>query len=642
MLMCPSCTPKEDNRWRNDQGCNAAMREALFGKPRREGMSKWLLCLVLLLAFYLRLTGLDAKSLWQDEIFTAAIAARDNSISEVISIPLYNTALPAPPLYFLISHFFFYIGDNDFLLRFPALLFGVLGVSITYTLGARLFGGGEGLVGAFLLSLSSLHIRYSQDARFYSLLVLLSLFSVYFLYRALCEGSTRWWMGFTACTILNIYNHLFALLVLLSQAVFVGGLWTKRLVQERWRYPTNSHTAKPAKQGDGALDRRKAFAFLISLAIILLFYAPMIPHLLRGLAGRKGLGGEATPGISSAPSFLSQLLEAWGSGRGLVLLVFLIPFVVGIIGSVRTHRRQLWLAFCWLVIPFMVLVIVPAEHGFRPRYVLFMLPLYLLLIARGLVAINGVLDKWLERRRSQPRSVFMALALLVFVLANFPALRVYYNEGRSDWRAVAALLERSFSAGEVIVSPGPFPQVVLPRYNQDLKDATFLIGGSEILLSQGQDAQKGVWFIGPGREKMNSIEQDLREAMPSFYKVVFDVDADTTSRGVRLSIAPTMYGDLWILYVRDGLDSKEVIERYEEAVEVVPPTVASSIHTTLGDLYLEQRELDEAVAHYQQAIILSPMAPEPHRGLAELYQNRGMEAEAAAEWGIYERLLGEK
>jgi len=622
--MRPFCTRKGDNRWRNDQGCNAAMRQALFGKLHREAMSKWLLFLVLLLAFYLRLTGLDAKSLWQDEIFTAAIASTDNSVSEVISIPLYNTALPAPPLYFLITHFFLYVGDNDFLLRFPALLFGVLGVSITYTLGARLFGRGEGLV------------------RFYSLLVLLSLFSMYFLYRALFDGSSKWWMGFTACTILNIYNHLFALLILQSEVLFVGGLWTKRLVQERWRYATNSRTAKRAKQGDGAVDRRKALAFLVSLAIVLLFYAPMIPHLLRGLAGRKGLGGGATPSLSLAPSFLAQVLEAWGSGPGLALLVFLAPFVIGIMACARNHHRQLWLASCWLTVPFAVVLIVPAQHGFRPRYVLFMLPLYLLLIARGLMAANGVVDTWLERRRSQRRSVFMALASLVFVLANFPALRVYYNEGRSDWRAVAALLERSFSAGEVIVSPGPFPQVVLPRYHEDLKDVTFLIGDSEIFLSQGQDAQKGVWFIGPGREKMNSIEQELREAMPSLYKVVFGVDADSTSQGVRLNIAPTMYSDLCVLYVRDGLDAKEVIERYEEAVEAVPPIVASSIHTTLGDLYLEQRDLDEAVAHYQQAITLRPSAPEPHRSLAELYQDRGMEKEAAAEWEKYERLVDEK
>ncbi len=618
------------------------MTQTLFENADTAAWLKGMLLLVLLLAFFLRLTGLGVKSLWQDEIFTAAIAARDNSISEVISIPLHNTALPAPPLYFLITHFLLYVGDNDFLLRFPALLFGVLGVSMTYTLGARLFGRGEGLVGAFLLSMSSLHIRYSQDARFYSLLVLLALLSTYFLYRALCDGSSKWWIGFTACTILNIYNHLFALLVLLSQILFVGGLWTKRLIQERWRCPRKSRSAKRARRGDGTFDRRKTLAFLVSLAIILLFYGPMIPHLLRGLAGRKGLGGEATPGTSFAPPFLAQVLEAWGSGPGLALLVFFIPFLVGALATMRTGHRQLWLAFCWLVIPFMVLFIVPAQHGFRPRYVLFMLPLYLLLIAKGLVAMNGAVDTWLERRRSQRRGVFTALALLVLVVASFPPLQAYYNEGRSDWGAVAALLETSFSAGEVIVSPGPFPQVVLPRYNEDLKDAAFLIGDSEIFLSRGQEAQEGVWFVGPGREKMNSIEKDLRQAEPFLFKVVFEVDADSASQGVRLNIAPTMYGDLWVLYVREGLDAKEVIERYAEAIEVVPPAVASSIHTSLGDLYHEKQALDEATSHYQQAIALDPLAPEPHRGLAELFQDRGMGAEAAAEWETYEQLVDEK
>ena len=156
-----------------------------------------LLICILLLSVWLGLYGLDAKGLWQDEIFTAAIASTGNSLSEVVSIPLYNTALPAPPLFFLITHFFLYIGDNDFFLRFPAMAFGVLGVAATCALGRRLFGRAEGLVAALLLTLAPFHLRYSQDARFYTLLVVLSLLSLLPLSLPLSGG--RSWLRDSRC-----------------------------------------------------------------------------------------------------------------------------------------------------------------------------------------------------------------------------------------------------------------------------------------------------------------------------------------------------------------------------------------------------------------------------------------------------------
>jgi len=324
----------------------------------------------LLLASYLRLSGLDAKSVWQDEIFTAAIASTEHGAPQVASIALHNTALPTPPLYFLITHFFLYIEDNDFLLRFPALFFGVLGVALTYTLGARLFGQREGLVGAFLLSISPLHIRYSQDARFYTLLLLLSLFSVYSLYRGIFEKDMKWWIGFTICSILNIYNHILALLVLLSEMVFVAGLWSAEALLAV-RRPTLAKRATDVEKPRSTLDKGTGMAFVVSLAMIALAYAPMFPHFVRGLTGQKGLGGAATGGISFTPSFVVQQLDAWGIGSGSAILVLLIPFLIGIIVSARAQRRQPWLAFCWLAVPFGVLSALPVHHRFRPRYALF-------------------------------------------------------------------------------------------------------------------------------------------------------------------------------------------------------------------------------------------------------------------------------
>jgi len=596
-----------------------------------------LLVVVLLLAVGLRLWGLDARGLWQDEIFTAAIASAENSLSDVVSIPLYNTALPAPPLYFLLTHAFLHLGDNHFLLRFPALVFGVLGVAGTYTLGARLWGKREGVVGALLLAVAPLHLRYSQDARFYSLQVLLSLLSVYFLYRAIFakEREWKWFAGFVLCTVLNLYNHLFGFFVLGAEMTFVAGLWVARI--GAWMRDAR-HSRGEGKGRKLPLDRRRVLALVVSLAIIALSYTPMVPHLWRGLSGSKGLEGIGATGL--APFLVIQALDSWGLGSGLRVLVLLVPFAVGIVAGVRSERTQLWLACCWILVPFAALVVLPAGHNFRPRYVLFMLPLYLLFVARGLTAIVSLVSqRWAGGRRR------LEIAGLVFLLAGIaamgvPAVQGYYEEDRADWRGVAALVAARISPGDVVVSPGPFSQVVMPRYEESLEEATFLIGGSEQFLSGVAGQEGGVWFVGPARDKMGAIGDELSEALGFFFKVVYEVNDETAARGRELKIAPVMYDDLWVIYVRQGLNGEEVARMYEQVLTSVPSSAAFSVHLALGDFYRETAQFDQAAVHYEEAAGLKADAPEPHYGLALVYEAEGRGDECAREWQIYEELKG--
>jgi len=587
---------------------------------------------ILLLALSLRLSGLDAKCVWQDEIFTAAIASTEHGISQVLTIPLYNSALPTPPLYFLITHFFLRIGDNDFLLRFSALFFGVLGVPITYALGVRLLGKREGLSGAFLLSLAPLHIRYSQDARFYSLLMFLSLLSLYFLYRGVFDKERKWWVGFTVCSILNVYSHLFAFCVLLAETVFVAGLWLAEDLLAM-RKPTLANRTTGSEKTVGTFHKCTGLAFAVSLTIIALAYTPMIPHLLRG--------SEVVGGRSLAPSILMRTLDAWGVGSGWAILVLLIPFLIGIIISAKGQRRQLWLAFCWLMVPFGVLFVVPARHGFRPRYVLFMLPLYLLFVAMGLTATSEVINARLLGGRLRLREASLVVFLLAIAVLSVPAVQAYYAEDRANWRAAAALLATNVSPGDVIVSPAPFAQIVLPRYQESLGEVSFVMGRGEVFFSPDRDQHEGLWFVDLQGGRMGAIESELAEAVSSYFKVIIEVDDKKVARSSLLKIAPAMYRDVWILYVRKGLEPEEVVQLYEGALEVVPSSTAFAIHVTLGDLYRLGDELEQAMAHYQEATILDPYAPEPHYGLALVYEAQGLWEQYMSEWRIYEELTAQ-
>ena len=156
-----------------------------------------ILLLLMLLGFWLRAHNLDAFSFWTDEGLTpersgypvAQILRNDILIQGVVTKDTH------PPLYYLILHLTRGLfGVSDFAFRYPSVLFGVLLIPLLYQLGRRLASpsprpslGGRvvGLLAALLLTVSPLHVYYSQEARMYSLLALLATAMSYVLWRAI-------------------------------------------------------------------------------------------------------------------------------------------------------------------------------------------------------------------------------------------------------------------------------------------------------------------------------------------------------------------------------------------------------------------------------------------------------------------------
>lgn len=52
-------------------------------------------------------------------------------------------------------------------------------------------------------------------------------------------------------------------------------------------------------------------------------------------------------------------------------------------------------------------------------------------------------------------------------------------------------------------------------------------------------------------------------------------------------------------------------------------------------------DLEQAVVHYQEAVVLDPSAPERHYGLALAYEAQGLWEQYMSEWQRYDELAGE-
>ncbi len=117
-------------------------------------------------AFALHLFHLGEKSVWLDEALTAYHSTF--SAKALWSTPVANK----PPLYYVITAWFWSPGASAFWLRMPAAIIGALTVGVAWLIGNALARSRGGHLLALLVLVCDVNLRYSQEARHYILLTL--------------------------------------------------------------------------------------------------------------------------------------------------------------------------------------------------------------------------------------------------------------------------------------------------------------------------------------------------------------------------------------------------------------------------------------------------------------------------------------
>ena len=134
--------------------------------------------LIILIGAVLRVYDLGAESFWFDEIFTIHFVSLD--LPTLIQQLTTEVEMTRHAVYYLSAHFWVLpSGISEVSIRSLSVIFGVLSIGMMYLVGRQLFGENVGLISSFLMAVSEFQIYHSQEARFYSLLVLLTLCSLY-------------------------------------------------------------------------------------------------------------------------------------------------------------------------------------------------------------------------------------------------------------------------------------------------------------------------------------------------------------------------------------------------------------------------------------------------------------------------------
>jgi mannosyltransferase len=171
-----------------------------------------------LISALIRLYRVDYQSMRYDETFTVFLARLEftRGIEFMVGDAVH------PPLYYWIQKLFLVISDSEMLVRLPAVLFGSLGVMAMYLLVEHWINRPTALSAACLMALSPFHIWFSQDARMYSLLALLSLVCMG-AYLQFLSRPTRWSHTILVfASMLAYLTHYFALFLPLVQFIHLA------------------------------------------------------------------------------------------------------------------------------------------------------------------------------------------------------------------------------------------------------------------------------------------------------------------------------------------------------------------------------------------------------------------------------------
>src|SRR4051794_10856835 len=180
----------------------------------------------------LRFATLDVQSYWLDEVATANILR--HGFGDMISAV--SAGESTPPLFYIVAWAWSKLfGTGEVGLRSLSALLGTLTIPLAYVLGRGYIGRTTGVIAAALTAFNPLLIWYSQEARSYALMVLLTGLSLWALKRALDEPSPRSLAVWGAVAFSSIATHYYAGFLIGAEAAW--------LLLTAWRERRKGRTA---------------------------------------------------------------------------------------------------------------------------------------------------------------------------------------------------------------------------------------------------------------------------------------------------------------------------------------------------------------------------------------------------------------
>lgn len=399
------------------------------------------LSVALLVGALLRFYRLDAQPIWLDEAYTwdAAHLVRSNGPLAVAGFDHIS------PLYYWLAAVATQIGvDSAWWLRLPSALAGILCIPLVFMVVRRIFGNvGVALASALVMAISPFALWFSQEARSYTLVILLSLIYVWACWPLNHIGGVNvtWrhtaavFAGITVTTTIGLWvHHIFIYLIA------AWGIW---LI---WRLGPRSSVL---------------WVWIGTQVVAVLAFVPWLIltsdrlHKSAGLVKSDSLAWvpytyfEFFTGQSFGPSTreLRELgtLSALRSHPLELAVAILAVVFIGRVGPAVLHRLNRsgmrWLTM-WAIVPIILLMVstYTVGIGYNPRYVSTAFPAIVVLLGASIASFRR---GWIG---------FLAATLAVAVMSYADAawfLNATY--AKDDLRSVQNQLAMEMDTGDVLI-----------------------------------------------------------------------------------------------------------------------------------------------------------------------------------------------
>ncbi|HIG16209.1 MAG TPA: hypothetical protein EYQ31_02325 [Candidatus Handelsmanbacteria bacterium] len=377
----------------------------------------------------LRLPGIT-RSLGHDEVYTRVMFAALPFIDIFTSYHLPNNHI----LHTLcVRTTTLLLGDAEWSVRLPALLAGLCAIPVLYGFSRHLTRSvGIATGTTLLLTLSTVHISFSQQSRGYTLVLLLGLVHAWALLVAIeqlrsdADPPDREWLPWTLAALAGVL----AVLTIPSAAFFVGACAFAGAALIRLDLP------RPSRH------RARVHLFLSTACIVgvaILIYVPRIDDLY----SHERFGVPLS--MATWPAFVTDVWYGIGPQRW-----YLSSTVVAAIGGLLLLRRQrLGGLYLLGIFALPLLFSLAVATGGQPRVYVYLLPLICIAVAVAADELRLRLQSRLPAQR-WARSI---VTVVTFLPLAIPFCRLPSTPTESGYRAAGRWIQAQTKPGDVLVVP---------------------------------------------------------------------------------------------------------------------------------------------------------------------------------------------
>lgn len=343
----------------------------------------WLLA-AFTVGFFVRVNGLAAQSLWNDEGTSVALA--QTNVGAILSAASQDIH---PPLYYiLLSGWIKAAGISEFSIRFLSVIAGVLVIAVTFRIAREFFKQNIAVMAAVLSALNPFQVYYAQETRMYIWVTLFAALSLWAMVVMLkppkahlplpSQFSLRrlvFFFLYILFTLAALYTNYYAFtLVIIENLVFLA--WLVRTIRARLPRPGTYLVFWVAGQ-----------------VVIALAYVPWLAFARKSLTNWPGISEPMTL-WDMGVRILSAFVTGADTARDFQILLvgaYLVLFVGGLFPARDLLRQSTWgIVTCalWAIVPFLAMYFVSLTRpAYNPKFLLLATPGFLILAARGLAIV---------------------------------------------------------------------------------------------------------------------------------------------------------------------------------------------------------------------------------------------------------------